>query len=252
MGLSRPALPSTPITPPRITLPPPNTTPKTMMSSSQVATSIAIDRRHNPTRLYSKPKQQTVSLMNLSSTTRSWKKKDKKKILISVDLETVIQFAPYYYYYTMILISSRPAQQQPKVRKRRRRKMILAANLHYYYYYNSYYYYVPAKIKHEEEFTTILEPKNHPSLLLLVSLSRSPLSLMLTTSSTSSISLSLPILVLKLLFPGLCCCNCCNQQQLYVADCLYLKKNLVLKLHNIDYYVLLPPTFSCNGCINAS
>ena len=108
IGLSRPALP-TPITPPRITLPPPNTTPKTMMSSSQVATSIAIDRRHNPTRLYSKPKQQTVSLMNLSSTTRSWKKKDKKKILISVDLETVIQFAPYYYYYTMILISSRPA-----------------------------------------------------------------------------------------------------------------------------------------------
>ena len=65
--------------------------------------------------------------------------------------------------------------------------MILAANLHYYYY-NSYYYYVPAKIKHEEEFTTILEPKNHPSLLLLVSLSRSPLSLMLTTSSTSSLS----------------------------------------------------------------
>ena len=33
--------------------------------------------------------------------------------------------------------------------------MILAANLHHYDSY--YYYYVPAKIKHEEEFTTILE-----------------------------------------------------------------------------------------------
>ena len=39
--------------------------------------------------------------------------------------------------------------------------MILAANLHHYD--SLYYYYVPAKIKHEEEFTTILEPpkKNH-------------------------------------------------------------------------------------------
>ena len=52
--------------------------------------------------------------------------------------------------------------------------MILAANLHHY---DSYYYYdVPAKIKHEEEFTTILEtpPKKPIGLHFALSVMKRP------------------------------------------------------------------------------